>query len=153
MNPIAQNPKDFWTCIIYIAIGGTAVFLSRDYGMGTALKMGPAYFPTMLGCLLILIGGISVARSFVKRGTPIGRLAKKGLLLVIAATLLFGFIVRGAGLAVALPLMIVVSASASTRFDWRRTLALALGVTVFCVLIFQVGLGVPLPIVGPWFGG
>ena len=153
MNPIARNAKDFWTGVIFLVIGGAAIVLSRDYGMGTAVKMGPAYFPTILSSLLIVIGAISVIRSFLKPGTPIGTVAWKGLFLIIASTLLFGGIVRGAGLAIALPLLIVISAFASTRFRWQYALALAVGVTVFCILIFQVGLGVPLPILGSWFGG
>lgn len=152
MNPIARNPKDFWTGIVYVAIGGSALFLSRDYGMGTAVKMGPAYFPTILSGLLILIGTISVIRSFIKQGTPISSFAMKGLIMVTVSMLLFGFIVRGAGLAIALPLLIIISAFASTRFSWRYSLALAVGVTVFCILIFNIGLGVPLPILGSWFG-
>ena len=153
MNPIARNAKDFWTGIIYVVIGGTAIMLSRDYGMGTAVKMGPAYFPTILSGLLIIIGTISIIRSFLMQGTPIGTVAWKGLFLIIASTLLFGLIVRGAGLAIALPLLILISAYASTRFRWQYALALAVGVTVFCILVFQVGLGVPLPIFGSWFGG
>lgn len=153
MNPIARNAKDFWTGVIFLIIGGGAIVLSRDYGMGSAVKMGPAYFPTILSSLLIVIGAISIIRSFLKPGTPIGTVAWKGLFLIIASTLLFGGIVRGAGLAIALPLLIIISAFASTRFRWQYALALAVGVTVFCILIFQVGLGVPLPILGSWFGG
>lgn len=152
MSPIERNAKDFWTGVIYIVIGGAAIFLGRDYGMGTAMKMGPAYFPVILSAVLIVIGAISVIRSFLRPGTPVGTVAWKGLALVIAATVLFGFIVRGAGMAIALPLMVIVSACASTRFRWKYALALAAGVTVFCILIFQVGLGVPLPIFGAWFG-
>jgi uncharacterized membrane protein len=152
LSPITRNAKDFWTGMIYIAVGSAAIFMSRDYGMGTAVKMGPAYFPTVLSALLILIGSLSVIRAFLKQGTPIGTIAWKGLLLIVAATVLFGFIVRGAGLAIALPLLVLISAYASTRFRWKYALALAAGVTVFCILIFQVGLGVPLPILGSWFG-
>jgi len=152
LSPIERNAKDFWTGVIYIAIGGAAIFLGRDYGMGTAMKMGPAYFPVILSGLLIVIGGVSVIRSFLRPGTPVGTVAWKGLALVIASTVLFGFIVRGAGMAIALPLMVILSACASIRFRWQYALALAAGVTVFCILIFQVGLGVPLPILGSWFG-
>lgn len=152
MNPISHNAKDFWAGLIYVGVGATAFFISRDYGMGTAVKMGPAYFPTLLSVLLMMVGTISIIRSFLKAGTPMGSFAAKGLLLVAASTLLFGLIVRGAGMAVALPLMVVISALASTRFNWRYALALAVGVTVFCILIFQVGLGIPLPILGTWFG-
>jgi len=151
LNPIAKNAKDFWTGAIYVAIGGAAIFLARDYGMGSAVKMGPAYFPTLLAGILIVIGVISIVRSFLKPGTPVGAFAMRGLLLVIASTLLFGLIVRGAGMAVALPLMILISAFASAKFNWRAALLLAVGITVFCILIFQVGLGVPLPILGSWF--
>jgi len=151
LNPIARNAKDFWTGVIYIAVGSAALFLGRELPMGTAVKMGPAYFPTILSGILIAIGSISVIRAFLKPGTAMGSFAGKGLVMVIAATALFGFIVRGAGTAIALPVLVIVSAYASTRFSWRYTLGLAAGVTVFCILIFQIGLGVPLPIFGSWF--
>ena len=152
MNPIARNAKDFWTGAIYVAVGGTAMYLARDYGMGSAVKMGPAYFPTILSGILIVIGIVSIVRSFLKDGTPIGTFAGKGLVLIVAATLLFGLTVRGAGMVVALPLMILVSSFASEKFHWQRAVLLGVGVTAFCILIFQIGLGVPLPILGPWFG-
>ncbi|HEY2990999.1 MAG TPA: tripartite tricarboxylate transporter TctB family protein [Candidatus Binatia bacterium] len=149
----SQNPKDFWTGLIYIFFGSTAILVAREYGMGTAVRMGPAYFPTILGGLLVGIGAIAVIRSFIVPGTPVGAFAFKGLILVSVAVLLFGFIVRGAGLAVALPLLVIVSALASERFRWRHTLIMAAGLTVFCVLVFLKGLGIPLPVVGRWFGG
>jgi putative tricarboxylic transport membrane protein len=61
-------------------------------------------------------------------------------------------IVRGAGLIIALPLLVMVSACASARFSWKYSLAEAAGITVFCIAIFLKGLGVPLPILGSWFG-
>ena len=147
-----RSAKDFWSGLLYICFGLIAVVAARDYGMGTALKSGAAYFPTVLGWLLILIGAISLIRGFIIPGTRIGALALKGLVMVVGATLIFGVTVRGAGLAVAIPILIVISA-ASSRFSWKSTLLMAAGLTVFCVLVFLKGLGVPLPVVGPWFGG
>lgn len=147
-----RSAKDFWSGLIYIFFGLSAIVIARDYGMGTALKMGAAYFPTILGGLLILIGAISVIRSFVIRGAPVGAIALKGLVMVVGATLIFGLTVRGAGLAVAIPILIVLSAAASSRFRWKPTLLMAVGLTLFCVLVFLKGLGIPLPVVGPWFG-
>jgi putative tricarboxylic transport membrane protein len=115
--------------------------------------MGPAYFPTVLGSLLILIGIISLVRSFARSGAPIGGFAYKGVLLVVVSTLVFGLVVRGAGLAIALPVFVIMSAYASVHFRWGPTVALAAGLTVFCILVFVKGLGVPLPILGWWFGG
>lgn len=152
MNPIARNAKDFWTGLIYIVVGSAALVISRDYEMGSAVKMGPAYFPTILGALLMGIGIISVIRSFFKSGSPIGAIAWKGAFLIAASTVLFGMIVRGAGVAIALPLLVIISASASTRFSFKTSVIEAVGITAFCILVFVQGLGVPLPILGTWFG-
>ncbi len=148
-----RGSKDFWTGLIYIFFGVSAFIIARDYGMGTGVKMGPAYFPTILGGLLSAVGAVAVIRSFIVPGTPIGAFAFKGLILVSVSTLVFGFVVRGAGVAIALPLLIIMSALASARFRWSPTLFMAAGLTIFCVLVFLKGLGIPLPIIGPWFGG
>src|SRR6185295_9990012 len=111
-----RNPKDFWIGLIYIFFGSSAILIARDYSLGTAIKMGPAYFPTILGGLLVLIGVVSVIRSFIVAGIPIGAFGFKGLGLVTLSVVVFGFLVRGAGLVVALPLLVIISAYASIRF-------------------------------------
>jgi hypothetical protein len=148
-----RSPKDFCSGVIYILFGSTALFVGRDYGMGTALRMGPAYFPWLLGVLLIVIGVISVLRSFWIAGAPIGAFALQKLAFITGSVILFGLVVRGLGLAIALPLLTIASARASGRFHWGPSVALAAGLTVFCVLVFLKGLGVPLPLIGSWIGG
>ena len=148
----SRNPKDLWTGIIYIAFGVAALYFARDYGWGTPRKMGPAFFPGILSILLIVIGIISLVRSFVRPGTPIGRFTIKGVLMVTGATVLFGLIVRGAGLLIAMPVLVIVSAYASHKFSWRTSIIMAIVLTVSCILVFLKGLGIPLPILGSWFG-
>ncbi|MEX0803728.1 MAG: tripartite tricarboxylate transporter TctB family protein [Candidatus Binatia bacterium] len=148
-----RSTKDFWTGVIYILIGSSAVLLAREFGIGTAVRMGAGYFPTVLGIVLISVGAVAVIRAFIVSGPPIGVFAFKGLLLVVCSVFLFGFIVRDAGLVIALPLLVIISALASIHFRWAPTMALAAGLTVFCALVFIKGLGVPLPLIGPWFGG
>jgi hypothetical protein len=150
---MTRNPKDFWTGLLYISFGASAIIIARDYNMGTAVRMGPAFFPTILGAVLAVIGAIAVIRSFIAPGTPIGGFSFKGLVLVTLSVVVFGFLVRGAGLAVALPLLVIISAYGSTRFQWRTTLIMAAGLTIFCALVFVKSLGIPLPIIGPWLGG
>ena len=147
-----RNPKDFWAGLIYLVIGLGAVIMAQDYKMGTAFKMGPGYFPVVLGGLLAVIGVVSVARSLVSEGEPIGTFALKGLLLVVGGMLLTGFLFRKAGLVVVLPLLIIVTSYASIKFRWKTSLVLAVGLTAFCVLVFAYGLGLPLPLLGKWFG-
>jgi len=149
---LTRNPKDFWPGIIYMAFGISALFIARDYKIGTALKMGPAYFPVMISGLLVLVGIISVVRSFIKDGSPVGRFTLKGLFIIAASTLFFGFILRGAGLIIALPVFVVSSFYASRWFNWRHSIMLAVGITAFCSIVFLKGLGVPIPLVGSWFG-
>jgi len=136
-----------------VAVGASTLVITRDYGLGTAFRMGPGYFPTVLGWLLVVIGLASLTRAVVRAGDPLAPMRIKGLFAVTAATLAFGLLVRSAGLVVALPLLVLGSAAASARFRWGPALALAIGLTVFCAAVFLKGLGVPLPLLGRWFGG
>jgi hypothetical protein len=148
-----RSPKDFWSGLLYVFFGLSAVVIARDYDLGTALRMGPAYFPTVLGWLLCAIGAISMVRGFLIDGEPVRGFAVKPLTIVVGAVLLFGFTVRRTGLAIALPGLIVFSAIASRRFRWLPTVMMAAALTIFCILVFLQGLGVPLPIIGDWLGG
>jgi hypothetical protein len=153
LSSLIRSPKDFYAALIYLVIGLGAIYMGRDLKMGTGLQMGPAYFPTVLGALLSFIGLISLIRSFLGKGEPIPKFAWRPLLLITAATVVFGLLVRGAGLVIALPLFVIMTAFASVKFRWGPALALAVGATIFCALVFVKGLGVPLPLIGRWFGG
>jgi hypothetical protein len=153
LSSLIRSPKDFCAALIYLTFGLGAIYLGQELPMGTAHKMGPAYFPAVLGWVLSFIGLISLIRSFLRKGAPIPAFAWKPLLLISAATVVFGLIVRGAGLIVALPLFVMMTAFGSAKFRWGPSLALAAGATIFCALVFVKGLGVPLPLIGKWLGG
>jgi hypothetical protein len=149
-----RHPKDFWTGIIFLLIGVSTVIIGQDYSMGSAASMGPAYFPVMLGGLLSIIGIIAVVRSAIRYSdVAISRFYIRELVLVLVAVLLFGFLIRGAGLVLAAIVLVVLSAYAGPKFHLGKTLALACGLAVFAVLLFVKLLGLPMPIFGPLFGG
>ena len=152
MKPRIRSPKDFWAGMLYAGFGGIAVIFARDYGMGSGARMGPAYFPTVLGSLLLLIGFASIVRSQAKDGEPLGAIAWKPMLLVTAATVLFGLLLRAAGLVPAIVVLVLVSAAASVkfRFAWRALGLMAL-LVAFCALVFVEGLGLNVPLLGAWF--
>jgi hypothetical protein len=150
----SRNPRDFWAGLIYLALGMAVVWVGRSYAQGTTTRMGPGYFPSVLGAILILFGAISVARSFLRTGEKISAIAWKPLTLILGATVLFGLLLERAGLLFALPALIVVSAFASRHSPFDLTSIVALiGIVAFCVLVFVKGLGVPMPLLGSWFGG
>ena len=61
-----RGPKDFWTGIAYLSIGGLGISYGRDYSLGSAGRMGPGYFPLVISCLLILFGLIAIVRSLAR---------------------------------------------------------------------------------------
>jgi len=148
-----RHPKDFWSGIVFLFFGLSAIVIGQDYEMGTAGRMGPAYFPSVLGGLLALVGAASLIRSFFRQGEPIGRLYWRELLLVLVAVLLFGFLVRDAGLIPATLVLIMISSYAGQKFNLAKSIALAIGAALFAVGLFVKLLGLPMPMFGPWFGG
>jgi hypothetical protein len=61
------NGKDFWAGLMFVAFGLAFVWKAQDYAMGTSVRMGPAYFPTMLGGLLAILGAVVLFRAFVSK--------------------------------------------------------------------------------------
>jgi hypothetical protein len=149
-SPI-RNPKDFWAGILFLGFGTAFVYIGQDYRMGTARSMGPAYFPVVLGGLLAVVGAATLIRGVIRPGQPLRGFALKPLVLILASTVLFGFLLRGAGLPIAVAAMVLVSGLASIHFRWTGFVLLALGLAVFCSLVFIKGLGLPIPLVGRWF--
>ncbi|HYD62868.1 MAG TPA: tripartite tricarboxylate transporter TctB family protein [Noviherbaspirillum sp.] len=152
MSSIIRDPRDFLSGVVFIAFGTAAVVIASDYSMGSAGRMGPGYFPSVLGILLTLIGAAGVLRSMFKSGEPLGRFALREIVLVLLSIVLFGVLVRGAGLAIAVVTLVLVSGYASIKFKVGPYLLLAVGLAVFCVLVFVKALGLPMPVFGPWLG-
>lgn len=152
MSSIIRHPRDFWAGILFIVFGGGAVLISSEYPMGTAGRMGPGYFPVVLGSMLVLIGLIALGRSFVLKGEPVGRLVIKEIILVLAAVCLFGFTVRGGGIIPAVFLLVLISSYASAKFRLIPMMIMAAGSAVFCWVAFVYLLGLPLQAFGYWFG-
>jgi lysylphosphatidylglycerol synthetase-like protein (DUF2156 family) len=153
-----RNQKDFGAGVLYIAFGAVGWYIARDYGMGQASRMGPGYFPTVLSALLMAFGLAAVIRAFVSKESEehakVGAFAWKPLLFVCGSTVVFGLLLTGAGLIVALVALCLLSAAGSHffKFEWKAVGALIV-LVVFCALVFAKGLGVPMPLVGTWFGG
>ncbi|MGE8943023.1 tripartite tricarboxylate transporter TctB family protein [Leptospira interrogans] len=148
-----RSARDFWAGIIYIIIGAGALFMAQRYALGTLQRMGPGYFPTILGGLMLLFGVISLVRSFAVTGPLVAPIAWKALVLVIGSSALFALLLPRAGLVIASVLTGLMSAAASRWFAFDvRALAGLLVLAAACALVFVTTLQVPMPIWGRWFG-
>ncbi|MBB4143153.1 tripartite tricarboxylate transporter TctB family protein [Rhizobium rhizoryzae] len=146
-----KSTKEFGSALLYGALGIAGFVIATDYGFGTAGRMGPGYFPRIISSLLILVALVSLLRSFRLDGEPVGPVNWKGLLLVTASVCLFGLLLTGAGLPVALTVLLLVSALASDHFALSvRSLAALVALVAVCTLVFVKGLGVPMPLTGSW---
>jgi hypothetical protein len=145
--------KDFWAGAVYVVLGLAAWLLGNGYSMGSAARMGPGYFPMVLSGLLILIGLISIGRGFLAGGEAVPRIHVRPAALVIGATFLFAGTLELLGAAFALPLVLILSATASRMFRLSPVALIgAVVFTIFCLAVFIKGLGVPMPILGSLFG-
>lgn len=141
-----RAPKDFWTGVMFIAIAAIALYVGRGYSLGTAGRMGPGYFPMVLGGLLALIGLILVVRSFIIVGTPVERIMLAPLALITVSVVLFGALLAHLGLVISLVILVVVCALAGRQSKPLEVAGLAIVLTAFSVAVFVYGLGLPLPV-------
>ena len=148
-----RNVKDLLAGCLFLVFGLAFLHFAQDYQLGSARRMGPAYFPVVLSLILVVIGLATAARGFLVAGPPIRDVAGKSLAVVTVAVVLFGLLVRGAGLGLAVAALVVVSATASRGFRLLPALLLTLALAAFCILVFVTGLGLPFPALGSWLRG
>jgi hypothetical protein len=118
--------------------------------VGTPARMGPGFFPVTLSGLLFVVGVAIVIKGFRSQPMALNAVPWRGLLVILPVPVLFGLTIRGIGLAPATFMVAFISSFASRRMKLWMALALGLGLTIFCVLVFKVGLKVTMPVWGPW---
>src|SRR5436305_8127014 len=105
-----RAPKDFWSGVMFCGFAAVAIAAARGYSLGSAGKMGPGYFPLVLGCVLGGLGMVLVVRSLVVEGEPVPRLHLLPLVVIAFAVCLFGALIEPVGLIIALAALVVLSA-------------------------------------------
>ena len=189
-----KAPKDFWAGLMFIGVG--LFFMAwalTHYQMGSAVRMGPAYFPAVLGGLLAFLGVLVLIEAFAMEGPPLvlpfnivdfivaillffvlgwifksvgvnaeyailfGSVAlialsvlfRKGampLVLISAACVVYGYLMKPLGLVLATLLLVFISAFGGHEFRWKEVTILFLILIVFSILVFVKGLTLPFPI-------
>lgn len=141
-----KAPKDFWAGLMFIVFGVGFMIGATNYAMGSAVRMGPAYFPSVLGGLLALLGFAIMIKSFVTRGEKVPAMVLRPLILILIALVLFGLLLKPLGLIVATAVLIFVGALGGHEFRAREVFFLYVALIVFSVAVFVRGLGLPIPV-------
>ena len=143
-----RNAKDFWSGVMFAAFGLFFMVVGRQYDMGTAARMGPAYFPMVLGGLLLLLGVLIAIRatSATTISGKVDRFHFRPLALVLGGVVAFGLLLRPGGLLVALAALVLISSLGSHEFRLRDVLLLTVALAVVVVLVFIYGLGMTVPV-------
>jgi len=143
---IVRHPKDFVAGVLFAAVGAAAIVIAANYPLGTAARMGPGYFPRILGILLILLGSALALRSLKLQGAAIPRWHWKPTIIVLGSVVLFGLIVNRVGLALSTVILIVLASSASPEFRPKEAVASGIALAVLSVAVFVIALKLQLPI-------
>ncbi len=143
--------RDILAGLVFVGFGLAFAITAWTYDLGTALRMGPGYFPLLLGGGLALLGALVVVEGIVAgESEAIGPIPSRGIILLTSAVVFFGFAVERVGLAPSLVLTVLIADFSSLRTTVVGGVAMALALTVFCILIFVEALGMPVRLIGPW---
>ena len=143
-----NGPKDIFAGLIFVVFGLVTFVLAQKYEVGTAVAMGPGYFPAAAGLVLSGIGGAAIARGISRKTRdPVARHRIEPLLLVFAAILAFSFLIETAGLFVAAAALIGISCFRRLHTRPLEVLLTYLALSGFSALVFVGWFDMQLPLV------
>jgi len=151
VKPDLRNNRDLIAGLLFIVLGALAAVLARDYPFGTTMRMGPGYFPTMLGGILLVFGATILLRGIRSGETVKGDWGVRPLAWITLSIVLFGFLLDRAGMVPATVVTLFVAAAAGREFRLKEVLLLAIVMTAFSVAVFSYGLKLPYPLVGSYY--
>lgn len=131
-----KSQKDFFSGLMFIAVGGAFAWGATNYQIGHSAQMGPGYFPLLLGILLAVIGSVIMFKSLVvetEDGDKIGAFAWRPLVFILSANIVFGIMIGGLpsiglpslGLILGIFALTLIACHAGDRFNLKEALALA----------------------------
>jgi hypothetical protein len=144
-----KSERDFWSGLMFLVVGIVFAVGATNYSMGSGARPGPGYFPLMLSVILAILGAIVLFKSLTietEGGDPIGHIAWRPLIVVVATIAMFGVLLPRLGLFITLPLTIIAVSFAGDEFKWRGVLIAAVVLTAFSWLVFVYGLNLTIPL-------
>ena len=157
-----KSQQDWWAGLMFVALGlffivfalGTPEFINNivgtkligGYQMGSSVRMGPAYFPVVLGGLLTLLGALVLFDSIVEEGSEIAKFHLRPVLFLGLSSLAFAYLLKPLGLMLASVALVFISAYGGHEFKWKEVAIMAVLLVIVSVLVFVKALSLPFPI-------
>ena len=152
-----KSQRDFFSGLLFMGVGVAFAWGASNYNVGSAARMGPGYFPLMLGVVLALLGGIVVFKAMVietQDGDKVGRWIWRPVGYIVAANLAFGVLIGGLpsfkvpamGMVIAIYALTFIAAKAGTEFKLKEVAVLATILTIGSYLTFIVLLKLQIPV-------
>jgi hypothetical protein len=146
-----RNQRDFWSGVLFVITGVLFMILSRQYQFGTAAKMGPGFFPTMLGGIMTVLG-VMLALPAMSSKSPeikVDRIDFKVIGVILLAVGIYAATLPTLGFIVSLFLLIFISSMASHEFTLKTTAISSVVLLIFSWLVFVKGLELQFPFLRP----
>ena len=144
-----KSQKNFWSGLMFVAVGIGFAWGATNYNFGSSARPGPGYFPFGLGIIQALLGAFLLFESLVvdtEDGEPIGKWAWKPLTTITLSVAVFGYALPKFGMAIALPLLVILCSLAGDEFRWRDVLINSVVLTIGSWFIFIFGLKLVIPL-------
>jgi hypothetical protein len=143
------NVNDILGGLLFVAIGVTGAFLSTNHALGTADDMGAGYMPLGVFTIIGLLGAVIALQGLFAPQDPADGVTWGPALAVILGATAFALLMRTGGFFVATVALVGISSFADRDARFGQSLIIGTVLGLFGVLVFAIGLGVPLP-VWPW---
>lgn len=144
-----KSQVDFWGGLLFVGFGLLAILVARDYPMGSAMRMGPGYFPTYIGLALVALGAWIAADGFRVEGERIGSFPWRAILMLSIGFSTFAWSIDHLGFIPALAIVVLTTSLAGPEFRWQEVLIEMVVLIAGCWAIFIYGLELPFPLF--WF--
>lgn len=152
-----KSQADFYSGLMFIGVGVAFAWGATNYNVGDAARMGPGYFPLILGILMTLIGVAVTLTAMVvdtADGDKIGAWAWRPLWYIIAANIVFGILLAGLrdfnvpafGLIVGIYVLTFLASMAQAGWKFKTTLILATVLAIGSYLVFVMALKLQFPV-------
>ena len=143
MKPVIRDSGGFVAGLLFLSVGVGAIGIASGYRVGSALHMGPGYFPVVLGVLLVLVGAASVVRALSVTVMGGERVAWRPVLVIGAAVAVFALAIDRIGLVPTVFVSAVLASMAGPRPAVVESCMIAAVLSVMAAGIFHYGLKLP----------